>query len=435
MNRWLLASTVALLPLLVPRGPGESAPVDVVAVLYIVLALASLARRARGLQLPAKGPLLVILTASLLATMFSLSVAHSMQSLLIEAYLVTLLACVATELSGDKRGLRFVLTAWSVTALVWAALLIGFKLQLLPDTLQQLLLESSDKGGSRVAGPSKNPNLAASYMMTSFFVLLASPWPRHRPARLLAAAWLLAGLLVTGSNGALLGVAVGLAVVAAAAGLRAGRTPHQRLASVGAALVACGLVACGAVLAFGLPRVTVTEIQAVAAAERERGGLSSESIGRIDRGVQGRLEIWKRAWNGAGSRVLIGVGPSSAAQIPSPRRPLGRELHNDYVAFLIERGVLGLLGLLGLLGVMLHRSVRLLGPSAEGRWRLAGLGGAVVANLGLAASHESFHFRHLWILFGLVWAAAAVVTDHPPLSTASSTAGSEQRGELVHAGN
>jgi hypothetical protein len=432
VSRWLLAATVALLPLLVPSGPGKSAPVDAAAVLYIALAVAGLAWRGRDLHLPAMGPLLLIMVASLVAAAFSLSVPHSMQSLVIEVYLIALLVCVANELDGDRRGLRFVLTAWSATALLWAALLIGFKLQLLPETLQQLLLDASGKGGYRVAGPSKNPNLAASYMMTSFFVLLASPWPRRRLLRLVAAGWLLAGIWVTASNGALLGVGAGLGAMVVAAGLRAGRTPGQRLAVAGAVLAACGLVGGGALLAFGVPRVHVAEVQAVAAAQREGGGVLGESVGRLDRGVLGRLDIWKRAWNGAGSRVLVGVGPNSASRIPVPPRTLGRELHNDYVAFLIERGVLGLLGLLGLCVALLRWSGRLLQADGEGRWRLAGLGGAVIANLTLAASHESFHFRHLWVLFGLVVAAAAA--DAGGRGTAMPAARHSATRELVHAG-
>jgi O-antigen ligase len=263
-------------------------------------------------------------------------------------------------------------------------------------------------------------------------VLLASPWPRHRLVRLVAAGWLLAGIWVTASNGALLGVGVGLGAMVVAAGLRAGRTTGQRLAVAGAVLAACGLLGGGALLAFGVPRVQVSEVEAVAAAQRERGGVLGESVGRLDRGVLGRLDIWKRAWDGAGSRVLVGVGPNSASRIPVPPRTLGRELHNDYVAFLIERGVLGLLGLLGLCVVLLRWSGRLLRAGGEGRWRLAGLGGAVIANLTLAASHESFHFRHLWVLFGLVLAAIAADTGDRGAALPASRRSATR--ELVHAG-
>jgi len=102
------------------------------------------------------------------------------------------------------------------------------------------------------------------------------------------------------------------------------------------------------------------------------------------------------------------------------------------VAFLVERGLLGLLGLLGLCGVLLRWSGRLLQAGGEGRWRLAGLGGAVIANLTLAASHESFHFRHLWVLFGLVLAATAVAAgDRGAAMPARRRAPTR---ELVHAG-
>jgi O-antigen ligase len=431
VNVWLLAATVALLPLLLPRGPGESAPVDAVAVLFILVALAGLARRRRAFHLPAKGALSLIVGASLVATVLSLSVPHSMLSLLVEAYLYMLLVCVANDLGGNRRGLRVILTAWSIAALFWAAMLIGSHLELLPQGLQQALVENSRSGGYRVAGVSKNPNLAAGYMMTSFFVLLASPWPRRRPARLAAAAWLLAGLWVTGSNGALLGLATGVAVLAVAAGVRASRTPNQRLAVVGAALIASVPVLTGTVMVIGVPRVEVASLQAVA--RSERGGVFGASLGRLDRSVPTRLEIWRRAWRSAGSLAILGVGPGSAEKIPTPPGTLGRSLHNDYFAFLIERGVLGLLGLLGLCVVLLRWSGRLMGALPDGRWRLAGLGGAVVANLTLATNHELFHFRHVWVLIGLVWAANALVTGHQAAAANPACRGRGPR-ELADAG-
>jgi hypothetical protein len=42
VNLWLLVGTIALLPLLVPRGPGQSAPVDAVALVFILFALGGL---------------------------------------------------------------------------------------------------------------------------------------------------------------------------------------------------------------------------------------------------------------------------------------------------------------------------------------------------------------------------------------------------------
>jgi O-antigen ligase len=297
---------------------------------------------------------------------------------------------------------------------------VGLQFGLLPPWLQGLLLANGPEEGIRVAGASGNPNLAASYLVTSFFVLVASPWPRHRSVRLAAAGLLLYGLYLTGSNGALLGLAAGLPVLLVATGLQRTRAAGERLGVIGAALLAAGLLLGTVVAATGVPQVGVSDVQALAT--RERAGPFGGNVGRLDRSVNGRLAVWSSAWGAAGPRALIGVGPGSAPEIPLARRMLKRGLHNDYFAFLIERGVLGLLGLLAFVAVLLRWSGRLLVdrlPDGRGGWSLAGLGGGVVANLVLATNHESFHFRHVWVLFGLTWAASQLVTGGRPGATDS----------------
>jgi O-antigen ligase len=435
-NLWLLAATIALLPLLVPRGPGQSAPVDAAALLFVAFSLLGLLRRGRPLHLPAKGALALIVAASVVATVASLSLSDSLLSLLIEAYLILLFQCVANELRGDRQALRVALTVWAVAALAWAAVFIGFQYHLLPEGLQQLLVENSNGRGYRVSGASKNPNMAASYMMTSFFVLLASPWPRRRLARVAAAGWLLLATWVTGSNGALLGLTAGVAVLVVAACLRGSRTRRQRLRVVGAALVAGVLALSAALLLVGVPQVGVADVQAVA--RQERKGAFGANVGRLDRSIGSRLTIWSNAWQGAGSRMVVGVGPAAAPRIPFATGTLRRGLHNDYLAFLIERGLLGLLGLLAFCVIVLRWSGRLLAAlprdDAAGRWRLAGLGGGVVANLMLATNHESFHFRHLWVLVGLVWAASQFVADEEAAPDAAGGNPMLMPRELAHAG-
>jgi hypothetical protein len=87
-----------------------------------------------------------------------------------------------------------------------------------------------------------------------------------------------------------------------------------------------------------------------------------------------------------------------------------------------------------LVAVLLRWSGRLLEavvPDPEGgRLRLAGLSAAVVANLVVATNHESFHFRHVWILFGLVWAANRLVPEPPPSFPARPQVTSEELGHV-----
>ena len=433
LSLWLLATTVVLLPLLVPRGPGQSAPVDAVAGAYVVVAVATHYRFGRPLRLPAMGPILVIFAASLIAIAFGLDLALGMLSLLVEAYLVLLFVYLANHLADDQHSLRIILTVWSAAAVGWAAVFVGLQFQLLPQWLQGLLTDGAEEG-IRAAGVSGNPNLAASYMMTSFFVLLASPWPRHRTARLVAAGGVLFGLYVTGSNGALLGLAAGLPVVLLAAALQRTRTWGEQLGMIGTALLAGGLLLGTVAATTGIPNVRVADVQELAT--RERGGAFGGNVGRLDRSVNGRLAIWSNAWGAAGPRALVGVGPGSAPLIPVARSTLRRGLHNDYLAFLIERGILGLLGLLAFVVVLLRWSGRLLQdrlPAGTGGWSLAALGGAVVANLVLATNHETFHFRHVWVLFGLTWAASQLLSSRRPAHT-DSTDPDPTPKELAHAG-
>jgi hypothetical protein len=70
---------------------------------------------------------------------------------------------------------------------------------------------------------------------------------------------------------------------------------------------------------------------------------------------------------------------------------------------------------------------------AARRWRLAGLAGGVVANLFFATNHESFHFRHFWVLVGLVWAASQLVADEETTLDAVGQDPMTPRG-LAHAG-
>jgi len=403
--------------------------VDAVAVAYVVVALIAIARSRQPLHLPAMGALVLILGASLLATVFGLNLPAGMLSILVEIYLFLLFLCVANDLGGDPGALRTVLVVWSIAATAWAGVLIAFQLQVVPAPLEALLVGGG--GGPRAAGAAGNPNLAASYLLTSFFLLFVSPWPRQVPARVAAAGTLLFAIYVTGSNGGLLGLVAGVPVLAVAAALRRTRTPAHRLGVVGGAVIACGLVLAAALVA-GMPRADVLDVQALA--QQERGGVFEGSIGRLDRSVGGRLAIWSSAWHAADSRVTIGVGPGSAPEIPLGIGTLKRGLHNDYLAFLIERGLLGLLGLVALVAVLLRWSGRLLEavvPDPEGGWlRPAGLSAAVVANLVVATNHESFHFRHVWILFGLVWAVSRLVPEPTASPPARPEVTSEELGHV-----
>lgn len=419
MTRFLLWLTVAFLPLLVPRGPGNTAPVDLFAVGFLILALLALAWSGRPLEVPAWPALALIVIGSLVALALSDLPRIGLLTLLVDIYLILLLVAITNHLQLDAPGVRAVLVVWTVAALAWTAILIGAHYRVLPQTFAELL--ELKPNAKRASGPTdNNPNLAGSYLVASFFVLLASPWPRRRPFRMLAGGWLLLGEVATGSLGGLLGLGVGTAVLAIGAYLRAGHTAEQVRALLGAALLAGSVLVAGLVVMAGLPRFGLTDVQAVS--RRAQGGPLDQSVGRAGKTLAGRLGLWSEAVARTGSRVLVGVGPGEAkTQLEIANGSVNRNgvltvhsLHNDYLAFLVERGILGLAGLLLLNIALLRRAAWVVGTGRRLGIRAAALAAGVVATVVGSLFHEVFHYRHAIVLFALLWVAADLVAVEEP---------------------
>jgi O-antigen ligase len=425
MTTFALAAAVVLLPLLVPRGPGNTSPADLFAAVFLVLALLALAQRGRRLRVPAPGAIALVLAGSLVALALSSQPGVGLLTLLVDTYLLLLLITIANHLSGERaeRLLRLVLIVWTVAALAWAAVLLAGYLHLLPDGVEHLLqIRANSRRGAGVSR--NNPNLAGSYMATSLFVLLASPWPRGRPLRLLAAGWLLWALFVTGSLGAMLGLVAGCAAWALGIYLRGGRTVGQVQALAGVALLLVALGLAGLVVAAGVPRLGLADVSTVS--QQAKGGTLNNSVGRADRSYAGRLVLWSEAVIKTGPRVIVGVGPGEAkTELQIANGSLNNKtgtlathsVHSDFLAFLIERGILGAAGLLLLYAALARRVWRVLIVGRHRRIGVAALGAAVVANAANSFFHETFHWRHAIVLFGLLWLAAELHAPSPAPAT------------------
>jgi O-antigen ligase len=421
VTTYALAAAVALLPLLVPRGPGNTSPADLFAAGFLLLALLALAQRGRRLRVPAEGAIALLLAGSVVALALSSHPDVGLLTLLVDTYLLLLFIAITNHLSGERaeRLLRLVLIVWTVAALVWAAVLLAGYFHLLPQGVEHLLqIRAHSRRGAGVSR--NNPNLAGSYMMTSVFVLLASPWPRRRPPRLLAAGWLLWAMFVTGSLGGLLGLAAGGAAWALGGYLRGGRTVRQVRGLAGVALLLGALGLAGLVLAAGVPQVGLADVNTVS--QQAKGGALDNSVGRAGKSFSGRLVLWSEAVVKAGPRAIVGIGPGEAKdelQISngSVNRDTGtlttHSLHSDYLGFLIERGILGVAGLLLLYSALARRVWQVLLVGRRRRIGVAALGAAVVANAADSLFHETFHFRHAIVLFGLLWVAAELKPPTP----------------------
>ena len=104
---------------------------------------------------------------------------------------------------------------------------------------------------------------------------------------------------------------------------------------------------------------------------------------------------------------LAGTGPvSTKMRLQREGAPYVKEAHDDYLATLIERGLLGLLGLALLvasLGIKTFRTgtARLREGYREVLVRPHALVGAVAGTLVAGTVYELFHVRHVWALFAV----------------------------------
>jgi O-antigen ligase len=81
-------------------------------------------------------------------------------------------------------------------------------------------------------------------------------------------------------------------------------------------------------------------------------------------------------------------------------------LHNDYAAFLFERGPLGAIGWVWIVGAVVLAPVRAAyqSPDRYRRWRLLALGVGFLSCAVNAFAHEISHFRQVWVLMAFVFA-------------------------------
>ncbi len=249
-----------------------------------------------------------------------------------------------------------------------------------------------------------NPNRASSYWLVSMFMLFHPDVPRW--LRILAWPIFFTAVVLTGSNAGVLAVAIGFGVFFVIRNyLRGG----GRIGAGFVLLVTFGLV--GAIWLTGT--YGIKDALEVVGEAASQGGVEEN---RIDRSSDVRLQIWTIGMATFREHPM-GIGPGSFfAQVETGMLAgRGIELHSDFVATLVERGVIGLIGLVAFIGallVMVMRSLKMavrLGDPAQQTWA-----GAMVslmpAYISISITHEVLHEDTFWLVLGLAAAHNAVLT-------------------------
>jgi O-antigen ligase/polysaccharide polymerase Wzy-like membrane protein len=382
---------VCALPLLRPAGPGNTGLVDVGVVVAMVVAVLWLSGHRHPVRFPYALPVALGIVAGALG---GLAAGGGLLALSQDLFLFGWTLAIA-NLGRSPALLGTLVRAWGLSVTGWAALLIA-------GVLGHVAWLSGQSGldGSRAALTFGDPNLAADYFLVGLLVLRAAQVPRRRSLRLLCCAVVVVAIVLTGSNGGL------TALVFATVGgwlfrlVRAGRAP--------AAVLAACLLACAAVAA-----ASTVDVTGIAARARDSAPVLRDSIGREAESGGSRQTLVREAfslWLSNDSPVGVGPGGTKAA-LQAEQAPYVKEAHDDYLAAVVERGLLGGVALVWLVGLVVVRARRI-GRRDALRPEFAAvlprpelLGAAAGAVLLSALFYEVLHFRHVWALFGLIAAA------------------------------
>jgi O-antigen ligase len=400
-----LASIVVLnviaLPILVPRGPGNTVPADLTAIALVVFGVAGLWHARIPVRLPLGMSYLLLLVGGLLGAAQSIAPRDALLATTIDVYLyVWFVVLVNVILMQGRRLVDIAAMAWACTGLVVGC--IGTIAAVLGhERVPTLLGYDFVDRWERYSGSFRDPNMAGNYLVITLFVIAASPWPRGWLPKALICVPIAVSIHATGSNTALFALAAGVAITAVVALVRSRRS----------AIAATGVVVAVVLTVFALAPNAVVEGPAdVARALGERPAFQG-SLSRFDSSLGPRIERLQRAFESFGPQVLLGIGPSTTkAALEAMDAPIGGELHNDYVAAALERGLVGLIGLFMFFGVALWTAIRLVARNGAPGWHASFLLGGVVAVTVTALGLETLHFRHVWFLFAIVFALAALVS-------------------------
>jgi O-antigen ligase len=391
---WRYDAAVAVGFLLLGIVRFEPAPVDGVMAVVIAVALVTGRFDLRSAPLWANGLVAVFLLLNLLACIEAVKPGRAASFMSITIYLC-LLGLWTSGYVRTVRRAHMVFVIWLGVALVSA---VAATLALYVSFPGSTLLTNSF--GDRTQGLFKDPNVYSPFLVpVAVLVLHELLEPRllriGRTLKLLALGILVLGVTVAYSRAAWLNLAVAVAVMLAVMPLRRGGT--ARAGALLLTILVCVAAAAGTVLLTGSSSFF-----------EERAHLQSYDSQRF--GAQ-------RSGIALSESHPIGIGPGQF-EVASPV-----SAHSTYVRALAEEGLLGLIAigslLLGTL-IVAGRNV-VLGRGTAGLSSTA----LLAAWVGLLANSvfvDTLHWRHLWILAGLIWAGSLIPRD-ADAAQASSSAG------------
>jgi O-antigen ligase len=373
-------------------------------VIFLPICWLYLIRSRQAIRFPFALGMWFILLGSFLATFYSFEPLRSFIFITKEVYLYAWFVTVVAVLASLEDALvRRLLLVWTTVAVLHGILVVAEFIS--PDFYGFMISVLSGIGNvdvryiGRPTGLFENPIWAALFELMGFVPLLLAGL--RRELSLLLGIVLLLSILATASLGALSSL-LGASVVAVLLLLLMGG--HLKF-----------LVWLATIVAFTAGMV----IFALSQFPDVQARLKHLTTDRAAHTADERLSLW-----GGGTEVLfspksiLGVGPDNYRDFLE-----NKTLHNDFLEFAVERGVIGLLGLALMAGEALNSAAKILlnqiksgdTDRPSGVIFLAMLFGILL----ISNAHQIFHFRAVWL--GLAMLEATLFTMMSPASEAAVT--------------
>jgi O-antigen ligase/polysaccharide polymerase Wzy-like membrane protein len=384
------ALAIAGMPLLIPSGPSNVGPIDLLIMLTIGAALFWSGMSPHRWRFPYAAPIAVFIAGGAVGALRG-PVPGTGAIALVQDVVLLLWCWALANIASEPERMRVLVKTWCYSAVVWASLLFVGLL-----TSTHFLTGQTTREGSRTSLTFIDPNISGNYWFISLMVIWATGYPKSVRWRRVAYGLLVAAIVTTGSSGAIVSLIVGVGI-AAVFGVyrRSGLVPAVTTAAL-------GLVALAAVWS----NVSLTGLENRAAGSKY--AFIRDGIGRGQQSEEFRGALLHESRSLYAQSGALGAGPvSTKVRLAAAQEPVVKEAHDDYLAAIVERGVLGFIGLLALIATVVVRSV----PLAAGR--ISHRFGAIIVNpnalLGAAAGtfcaaavYEVLHVRHVWALFALI---------------------------------
>jgi len=392
-----LAGMVFLLPIKILNLPLNFELVDIwiLGGLPVVLYLYSLGRH-RVISLSYTIPMWFVLISSFISAFASHSPTRSTIVIIKEVYLfVWFFVVLALLFQLNAKDIRGVLRVWSVVVICHGALMVAQFAS--PDVWQftnslggnSARLEGYRAAGLFICDKAGCANKAAFFQLLGFVPLLLAGYSKR--TTIILGIFLFASMMTSGSMGATIAFSSGLTVAILA------------IAYLKKSLSLVIMNFLRVVLVFFL----LGGIFFLAGSQNSnyQDHFRRIIIGRYEKSSGGRFDLW-----GRGIDVLLehnaffwGVGPENFRLVDASGND--NQLHNDTLAFLVERGLLGLIGLALFSGIAMIKSVQILQIASKypkrARFGVVVILAALVATMVESLTHQVFHTRELWLVLAV----------------------------------